>query len=123
MLGATLVFFVGLMGYANVIILAPSVLSMNMSVTSKFSDEFDVKFNPPKTQLLTFDNHNVPSKIRFNGSCGSHLGNYIGTNAHDTMIVKSISKLIGNFNYLMIIFKDCGYEVKYKLLKTFCMNK
>ena len=56
-----------------------------MSVTSKFGDEFDVKItNSEKTQLLTFDNHNVPSKIRFNGRvlqnvrCGSHLGNYVG---------------------------------------------
>ena len=42
-------FFVGMMGYADdAIILAPSVLSMNMmlSVTSKFDNEFDVKFNP-----------------------------------------------------------------------------
>ena len=48
--------FVGMlmmMGYADdVIILAPSVLSMNMmlSVTSKIGDEFDVKFNPEKNQ-------------------------------------------------------------------------
>ena len=37
-------FFVGMMGYADdVIILAPSVMGMNMmlSVTSKFGNEFD----------------------------------------------------------------------------------
>ena len=66
----------------------------------------------------------VPLKIRFHGtvlqnvSCGSHLGNYVGVNANDTMIEKSTSKLIGNFNYLMSI----GYEIKYKLFKTFYMD-
>ena len=122
------VHFVGMMGYADdVIILAPSVLNMNMmlSVTSKFCDEFDVKLNPEKTQLLTFDNHNAHSKIRFNGrvlqnvDCESHLGNYIGVNANDTMVENSIRKLIGDFNYLISIFKDSGYEIKYKLFKTF----
>ena len=78
--------------------------------------------------MLTFNNHNVLPKIRFNGavlqnvSCGSHLETYIGVNANDTMIEKSISKLIGNFNYLMSIFKDCGYEIKYKPFKTICMD-
>ena len=38
------------------------------------------------------------------------------------MIEQSFSKLIGNFNHLMSIFKDCGYTIKYKLFKTFCMD-
>ena len=50
------------------------------------------------------------------------LRNHIGVNANDTMIEKSTSKFIGNFNYLMSIFKYCGYEIKYKLFKTFCMD-
>ena len=112
MLGAKLEVFVGMMGYSDdVIILAASVMNMNMmlSVTSKFGNEFDVKFNPEKTELLTFNNHDVPPKIRFNGtvlrnvSCGSHVGNYIDVSANDTMIEKSISKPIGNFNYLRSI--------------------
>ena len=57
-----------------------------------------------------------------NVNCGSHLGKYVGINADDTMIEKSVSKLSSNFNYLMSIFKDCGYEIKYKLFKTFCMD-
>ena len=57
-----------------------------------------------------------------NVSCESHLGKYIGVNANDTMIEKSISKFIDNFNCQISIFKDCGYEIKYKLFKTFCMD-
>ena len=38
----------------DVAILAPNVRSMNMmlSVTSKFDDEFDVKFNPEKKTIV-----------------------------------------------------------------------
>ena len=63
-------FFVEMMGHAEVSIFAPSILIMNMIllVTSKFGNEFDLKFNPEKTLLLTFNYHNDPSiYFRFNG--------------------------------------------------------
>ena len=30
------------------------------------------------------------------------------------MIGKSISKFVGNFDNLVTLFKDCGYDIKYK---------
>ena len=124
--------FAGAFGYADdVTLLAPTQTSINtmLEIVRKFGLEFNVKFNPCKTKLLIFNKlHDIVHNVIFdntsliNDANATHLGNFIGKDPQKLCIDKAVNNFICNFNFIMSSFSMCSYEIKYSLMKSFCMS-
>ena len=124
--------FCGTLAYADdVIILAPSVASLRgmLSICESFANDYNIIFNSRKSKLLVFpevDNKEV--SIMFLGGiiehvveC-NHLGNIIGVSSHKRNIEANIWQFYAKLNVLMRDFCYVNFEIKYLLMKTYCMS-
>ena len=124
--------FMGAFCYADdCSLLAPSITSLKimLKVVTQFSKEYNVKFNSAKSQLLVCskDNH-VVSNLSFNDSdiCSSkdayHLGHPVGANEKSMCLLRCKNDFVSKLNFIISNFGSCCTDVKYSLLKTFCMS-
>ena len=124
--------FCGTLAYADdVIILAPSVASLcdMLSICESFANDYNIIFNSCKSKLLVFpevDNKEV--SIMFLGGiiehvveC-NHLGNIIGVSSDKRNIEANIGQFNAKLNVLMRDFCYVNFEIKYLLMKTYCMS-
>ena len=125
--------FMGALGYADdVVIIAPTVCSLKsmLRICDDFGKEFHVKFNSNKYQLLHYPcttNATVDNLIYDNylikcQSIATHLGHTIGPAAKTKAIEDGVDKFIVALNGIIATFKDAYCDVKYKLIKTYCMS-
>ena len=66
---------------------------------------------------LTMQSKEIPITVS-----EKHLGNYIGENAQENQVEMSIRELYSSANLLIAQFHSANTDVKYRLLKTFCMS-
>ena len=123
--------FAGALGYADdATLLAPTLTSMTdmLAIVTQFGTEYDVKFNPTKTQLIVYGGPDTEHQILFDGTviknekCAGHLGNILGQNTNDILIDKGISSFMSNFNYILSTFHFCTYDIKYLLFQSYCIS-
>ena len=102
-------------------------VSQMLNTVNNFGKEFDVKFNPNKSQYIVFGNSkSIPMSIKFNEThlspveSANYLGVIIGKNCSEAQIKVAKTEL-RRFNVLNNIFKFCSVKVKYSLFKSFCM--
>ena len=123
----------GALGYADdIVIIVPTVCSLKsmLHICDDFGKEFHVKFNSNKYQFshypcttnttvdnLIYDNHLIKCQ-----SIATHLGHTIGIAAKTKAIEDGIDKFIVALNGIIATFKYAYGDVKYKLLKTYCMS-
>ena len=122
--------YIGALVYADdVILLGPTIMSLRLmlNTVNNFGKEFDVKFNPNKSQYIVFGNSkSIPMSIKFNEihlspvESANYLGVIIGKNCSEAHIKVAKIELIRRFNVLNNIFKFCSVKVKYSLFKSFC---
>ena len=109
-----------------------------MSATAhKFSNEFNISFNPAKSKLLLFtDGSEIDVSIVFNGVSiktlrhGIHLGNMIGAFPGAFVTANAIENasydLYQRFNLLIAgtVWRLFCYaeDVLYELFKSFCLS-
>jgi len=126
--------FVGALSYADdLTLLSPCVIALQrmLDTCQSFADEYDVMFNPPKSQCILFSNnstcvnHNYSMKL-----CGQtmewtsevkHLGNIV---THNLDEYKEFQTKIGQFiyqvNYLKSNFYNVSLRVLVKLFNAYC---
>jgi hypothetical protein len=127
--------FEGAFLYADdVNLLAPTkqALYKMFDIASRFGDEYNVKFNASKSKYLVFDSSNVQrngsdqvtfgQKVIPETNTELHLGNLVGHQVMDKQIKTCISDFYVRVNTLIAQFGKANSNVKYKLLKSFCMS-
>jgi hypothetical protein len=123
--------FMAAFAYADdLILLAPTKESMNkmLSITSDFSEEYCLLFNATKSKHLIYgDVLSDANNITFMGKIikqvpnDKHLGNLIGSNTDKQKIVNCSNDFVRRVNETMSLFKKVNCNIKYKLIKSFCM--
>ena len=120
--------FLGALGYADdVTLLAPRLSSLKcmLSVVQKFGEDYNVTFNPSKSQFLIYGKNKTENiNVIFNGSeikavpYTKHLGNLIGPKVRHKTIEDIQNDFIIRVNFIMSNFGNCNHDVKYKLMKV-----
>ena len=124
--------FSGCFGYADdATLLAPSIsaLKLMLNIVDNYGTKFNVKFNPDKCQLVSFnpsnekqiDGINYKDVYIRNSEHAIHIGNLIGPNLHDKDIYDVTNKFITAVNYVLCMFSKCQSIVKHKLFLSYCM--
>ena len=118
-------------GYANeVALLAPTISSLKLllNVVNSFGNEYCVKINPDKSKLLVFGkSYNSDINIVFNDSIiplslqTDHLGHVVGPAIGHEDINSLCNDFMLRMNFLLSNFKHCNHDVKYRLVKSYCM--
>lgn len=125
--------FVGALSYADdLAILSPSLTGLQklVKVCEEFGRDFDVTFNPKKSECIVFA-RKAPCKtdIYLDGkalqwkNCVRHLGNYI---THDLSeqneIKRKTSDFIASVNYVRANFGSCNFDVLKFMFTTYCTS-
>ena len=124
--------FMGAVAYADdITLLAPTKHAMLqlLNIADNFATDYDVKFNATKTVHIVFgEQFTENNKISFRGevikqvSNDKHLGNIIGTeNINKTIVRSAINDFMIRFNEVLCLFNYINFDIKYSLLKTYCM--
>jgi hypothetical protein len=128
--------YYGALSYADdLCILSPSVAGLrNMLHTCEiYGNEYDVLYNPTKTQCMKFsrENHESVNNIDMK-LCGKslswvtsfkYLGNWICSNLSEhTEVSKKLGNFYGNVNNLCSSFKHVGFQSLYKLFNSYCCH-
>ncbi len=125
--------FLGAFSYADdITLLAPTVCAVNklLRAAEKFAEEYDMKFNPAKSKLITFDGSSQPEDINvlFAGAeipCvpdDIHLGHVFGPDTCNKSIQLRISDMVRRANVLLAQFGHASSDVIYQLFKSLCMG-
>ena len=127
--------FVGALCYADdLTLLCPSLkgLQLMLHVCESFAEEFDLQFNPKKSECihLSKDCDNIQQyHVFLNGlplkwvSRVKHLGNYIERHVNDTADVNAkCGDLVYKVNSLLSNFRSVDTNVLIKLFKAFCCS-
>jgi len=124
--------YCGCFGFADdATLLSPSInsLKLMLNVVDRFGEEYKVKFNPDKCQLISYSPNNViidgfhhENTFIKNEKYAIHLGNVIGYKLYDKNIYDVTDKFICSVNFVLSTFKHCFSFVKYNLFKTYCMS-
>ena len=124
--------FVGAPSYADdLTLLTPTKYSMYtlLKVTSDFAQEYDVKFNAAKCQLVVLgpngpvdDQISFLDKIIVSQPSATHLGHTIGHNVCEQKLQNNINDMIITTNTLSSLFPKADINVKYKLFKCYAMS-
>ena len=118
--------FMGAFCYADdCTLLAPTLFSMKniLDIVSKFGKDFDMKFNPAKSQFIVFSDDKSPCNITFDDAsitsveCANHLGCPISVSNSNEHILQCKHDFISKSNCVISNFASCTVHVKYKLLK------
>ena len=123
--------FMGAFCYADDCnLLAPTLFSMKnmLDIVSKLGKDFDMKFNPTKSQFIVFSDDKSPCNITFDDAsitsveCANHLGCPISVCNGNEHILQCKHDFISKANCVISNFASCTVHVKYKLLKSFCLS-
>jgi hypothetical protein len=125
--------YCGSFGYADdVIILASTMHAMKvlLSVCELFAKEYDVLFNPHKSQLLVYDVNGVQDPVHINFMNGvitqnktaKHLGNTIGSGYNQVMIENTLNDFYVKVNMVLSHFGHAASHIRYQLFKSYCMS-
>ena len=123
--------YIPAIGFADdVALLAPTISSLKLllNVVNSFSNEYCVKIIPDKSKLLVFGkSYNNDINIVFNNSIipsnlqTDHLGHAVGpVIGHEDINLLCIDFML-RMNFLLSNFKHCSHDVKYRLVKSYCM--
>lgn len=126
--------FCGALAYADdLILLAPtrSAMEMMVQICSIFAHNFDVKFNPDKSQHIIFNQSVSPQRYKAlvmdgktipNVTHSIHLGIPIGRGANNIHFNQVIYDLHWRTNAVLAYFKKIHASTKYRLFKSYCMS-
>ena len=108
-----------------------------LRICESFADEYDVLFNPSKSQALIFQPQSPQStsfplihraRLTLNDSSidyvshAVHLGTFIGENGFDRNIQKAQHELYARVNSLHAKFHFCTYDVLRTLFISYCTS-
>ena len=95
---------------------------------NSIGNEYCVKINPDKSKLLVFGkSYNSDINIVFNDSIiplslqTDHLGHVVGPTIGHVDINSLCNDFMLRMNFLLSNFKHCSHDVKYRLVKSYCM--
>jgi hypothetical protein len=128
--------YFGALSYADdLCILSPTLSGLEnmLNVCEKYGKEFDVIYNPKKTQCMKFTRDTSGVKFKSDISlCGQnlewvdsvkYLGNWITYNLKETVeINKKMCAFYGNVNSLRTCFRNVGYKNISKLFNSYCCH-
>ena len=124
--------FMGSFCYADdCSLLAPTLSSLwqMLKVVEEFGLQYDVKFNPDKSQLLVYNGRKPEgfeicfNEVKIHAVEGAqHLGHPIGLDSNMKHVLHCRQDFVNRVNFLIINFNECSLDVKYILLKRFCMS-
>ena len=128
--------FVGCLCYADdVVLLAPSIdaLRRMLHVCSAFADDYGLRFNPTKTQLICFTrSHSHPpphTPLKFGGvplfykDAVSHLGHILSHDLSDSAdIIRATRDMVRKANCLLTTFSCADSLVTTHLFRSFCLS-
>ena len=123
----------GAIGYADdCLLLSPTITSMRnqLKICDSFSNEFNVKFNVDKYQLLHCTNsRDHVDGITYNGIYikASNVVDHLGHKLSNTLSsAENINNACINFsigaNSVSTLFAHCFCNVRYALFRQFCMT-
>ena len=101
-----------------------------LRICEKFSEEYDVLFNPDKTKLLYFNKReDMPENspvafmkyIIIHVDNDKHLGNVIGQKCYKIQIQEAIYEFNSKVNMINSHFHNVQPDVLYYIFKTYCM--
>ena len=86
-------------------------------------------FNPEKSKLIVFG-HNISKQVTtcFNNvnissvTNAVHLGNIIGSDSSEVHVRNLCQDFVTRINFLISQFSYCTTNVKYQLVKRYCMS-
>jgi exonuclease III len=129
--------FVGGISYADdLTLLAPSLSASRtlLRICESFGEEYDVLFNPTKSQALIFQSPSTlfplinRGRLSLNDSYidfvshAVHLGTFIGENGFDRNIQRAQHELYARVNSLHAKFHFCTYDVLRTLFISYCTS-
>lgn len=123
--------FMGVLAYADDI-LTPTRYGLRklLCISSEFSINYNVIFNPEMSKLLYFSADGVQRDhlpLQWSGQnifvseYGIHLGHYFGTDSLERNLDSSIAMIYSRLNNFISVFGHCFSHIKYKLFKSFAM--
>ena len=113
--------FMGAFCYADdCTLLAPTLFSMKkmLEVVSKFGKDFDVKFNPSKSQFMVFSDNKQSCNITFDNESiasvdsATHLGCLISVSNGNDHIIQCKHDFVSKANCIISKFGSCAVHVK-----------
>ena len=122
--------YCGAFAYADDIsLVAPSAYALKAmcDICSNYANEYDIKFNTSKCQLIKYDNCD-DAPFHFNGiqveydRHGIHLGHAIGPDHNNFMITDITRNFIIHLNGILDNFGFCELYTKYQLFVSYCTS-
>ena len=124
--------FIGCLLYADdIVLLSPSCFGLRKlaNICEDFGNQWDIKFNPLKSQLMTFGGNNPSSMtLSMNGvplpwvSKVKYLGVSFLCNTGKTDMSDTIRKFYSQFNNIMSVLGKGSQEMNaVHLMKTYCL--
>jgi len=125
--------FVGSIFYADdIVLLSPSCHGLQglLGICDQYANIWDIKFNPAKSQIITFGGKNPQGSILcLNGAPLSwvekvkYLGSYIQCNTGTTDLSCNIRKYYGQFNNVLSVLGKYAHEMStLHLVKAYCLS-
>jgi hypothetical protein len=128
--------YYGALSYADdLCILSPTVSGLRkmLNTCEIYGNEYDVLFNPSKTQCMKFSREGTNCSNNVNVSlcgknlswvnCFKYLGNWISADLSEySEVTKKLGNFYGNVNNLYSCFKHVGFQSLYKLFNTYCCH-
>ena len=123
--------YFGALSYADdVALLCPSRMGLEklLEIARKYAEEYDVTFNPNKSQLLLYPapGDSTEAEVTFMGNTirssasATHLGIAIGPETLKDKVKKAKSELFSPVHLLMSQFGHCTPDVRYRLFVLYC---
>jgi hypothetical protein len=122
--------FCGIMAYADdVMLLAPTLYALKkmISVCESYANNFNIKFNGRKSQLIVFG-QDVRPKIYVNNEVVKtvdevvYLGHRINRDRTDPLVQEVVNDFNMKFNAFHGDFRSVSSEVKNQLFKQYCYS-
>ena len=121
----------GIIGYADdILLLAPTVQSLNhmVKICEAYADEYDIKFNGAKSQLMIFgkckeniDVYVCEQKVKVVTEM-KYLGNTISNSIHDPLVHHVKNDFICKVNSFLANFNNVSSYVKNSLFQQYCFS-
>ena len=121
----------GIIGYADdILLLAPTVQSLNkmINICEDYANEYDIKFNGTKSQLMVFGKCKENIEIYVCGekvkivSEMKYLGNIISNKINDPLVQHVRNDFVCKVNSFLANFSDVSSYVKNNLFQQYCLS-
>jgi hypothetical protein len=128
--------YYGALSYADdLCILSPTLSGLcdMLNTCEKYGVEYDVLYNPKKTQCMQFSRKDASLNMNINVklcgktltwvTCFKYLGNWLTSNmSEESEITKKLGQFYGNVNNLNTTFKHVGFKSINKLFNSYCCH-